>query len=124
MADSLEEIKERTPFIVTIQPYVTHADHSSDAFWYSRVTASDLAYFTLKFDPSRWRGTFVVGVNKNSSWAEFLSVSIIKEIDISTEEIIQAFVGSKYRATATRGNKFSYDVFLTPNSPPPVDDEP
>lgn len=114
MVDSLEAIKARMPFLVLTQPYVSYADHTTDTFWFSRVTACELDYHSLKFNPEYWRGTFVIGINKRSSLVEFLSVGIIKETKLPTVDLIQALLGDLYFVTATRGNQHSYDVFLSP----------
>jgi hypothetical protein len=114
MTDSIEAIRERVPFLVTILPYTARADHSQDQFWYSRVTAADLEYYSLKFDPNFWRGAFVVGMNRNSSLLEFLSVNVIKEVSVSTGDLILALCSDKYKQSDTRGGKLSYDVFLSP----------
>lgn len=123
MVDSIEDIKGRVPFLVLVQGYTPHADHTTDSFWYSRVTAGDLEYYSLKFNPEYWRGTFIVGLNKNSQQLEFLSVSILKELKSTTLDLIQTVVGNLYTITATRGNKASYDVFLSPKSTEGVDEE-
>ncbi|TXH11401.1 MAG: hypothetical protein E6R04_02125 [Spirochaetes bacterium] len=123
MVDSIEEIKARVPYLVLVQSYQTHADHTSDTFWYSRVTACDLEYYSLKFNPEYWRGTFVVGLNKNSQQLEFLSVNILKELKSTTADLIQTVVGNLYTITTTRGNQASYDVFLSPKSTVGVDGE-
>lgn len=114
MADSLEEIKARMPFLVLIQPYTSYADHTTDTFWYSRVTACDLEYHSLKFNPEYWRGTFIIGLNRRNSLVEFLSVGIIKETKLPTVSLIEALIGDLYYVTASRGNQHSYDVFLSP----------
>lgn len=123
MVDSIEEIKARVPFLVLVQNYQPHADHASDEFWYSRVTAGDLEYYSLKFNPEFWRGTFVIGLNKNSQQLEFLSVRILKELKATTIDLIQTILGNLYIITTTRGNQASYDVFLSSKSTEGVDGE-
>lgn len=114
MGDSVEEIKGRVPHVAIVEVYKPFIDHSDDAFWYSRVTASDLEYYSLKFKPEFWRGTLVVGLNKNSRLLEFVSIRVIKELKATSLQLVEAILGDRYAITASRGDEMSFDVFLSP----------